>query len=318
MAIETVRLNYADPGAAASQLKGVLSLNGSAVPDARTNSLILRDLRKNLDAAKRLINVIDTQTPQVIIEARIVEATSSFSRQLGVQWGGEYAGGRNSITGSALLPSSAGGRNFAVNLPAASPTSGVGLVIGSLTSKLLLDIELSAAESRGQLKIVSKPRIAALNNKPATIHSGLTFRVKLVQNVTTGGTTTDTTASAITGTSTSGIQEIKTGIDLSVTPQITGDEHILLNINTKKSDPDYTHVVDGIPAVTEKSAQTNVLIKDGDTVVIGGLYKAISTDEDKSVPFLSEIPVLGFLFRGNYKTSDNEELILFITPKIVR
>lgn len=313
MGMEIVRLNYAEPSSAASQIKGVLSASGSAIPDARTSSVILRDVRKNLDAAKRLLGVIDTQTTQVIIEARIVEASSSFSRAIGVQWGGEYAGNRNTVTGSALLPSSGGGRNFAVNLPAASPTSGAGLVIGSLTSRLLLDVELSAAESKGDLKIVSRPKIAVLNNKSATIHSGLTFRVKLTQNVTTGSTT-----STITGTTTSGLEEIKTGIDLSVTPQITSDDYILLDISTKKSDPDYTHVVDGIPGVSEKSASTHVIIKDGDTVVIGGLYKTISAEDNKRVPFFADIPLLGSLFRNYYKTHDDEELIVFLTPKIVK
>ncbi|MCR4287863.1 MAG: hypothetical protein NUW09_07610, partial [Deltaproteobacteria bacterium] len=264
-----VRLNYADPAVAVQQLKGALSAGGTAVADARTNSVILKDLPKNIEAVRRLLVSIDIQTPQVLIEARIVEATTSFTRQLGVQWGGAYTT-NNIIRGSAILPSSSGGRNFAVNLPAAEATSGLGMVIGSISSKLALDIELTAAESKGELKIVSRPKIATLNNKPATIHSGLTFRVKLQGAATTAGTTG---ASA-----TSGLQEIKTGIDLSVTPQISSDGFILLNINTNKSDPDYSHTVDGIPGVSEKSASTHVLIKDGETIVIGGLYKTITSE----------------------------------------
>ncbi len=303
-----VRLNYADPAVAVTQIKGALSAGGTAVADARTNSVIIKDLAKNIEAVRRLLVSIDIQTPQVLIEARIVEATTNFARQLGVQWGGEYAS-NNVVRGSAILPASSGGRNFAVNLPAAEATSGLGIVVGSISSKLALDIELTAAESKGELKIVSRPKIATLNNKPATIHSGLTFRVKLQSATTTTGTTSATT---------SGLQEIKTGIDLSVTPQISSDDFILLNINTNKSDPDYSHTVDGIPGVSEKSASTHVLIKDGETIVIGGLYKTITSEQEESVPFLGDIPILGALFRNSSKTRGNEELIVFITPKIIK
>ncbi len=198
-----------------------------------------------------------------------------------------------------------------MNLPAASATSGLGIILGNLSNKLLLDIELTAAESKGELKIISRPRISTINNKPATIHSGLTFRVKLSQAIVTGGATTTTS-------SLGGLEEVKTGIDLTVTPQISGDGYILLNITTNKSDPDYTHTVDGIPGVSEKSASTNVLIKDGDTVVIGGLYKSSTSDQDNSVPFLSTIPLIGSLFDSTAKNVDKEELLVFITPQIIR
>src|SRR3989338_3099574 len=122
IAMEVVKLNYADPANASTQLKGTLSEHGAAFPDLRTNSIILRDLAGNIENAKRILKAIDVQSTQVMIEARIVEATASFSRQLGVQWGGEWAAGRSSATGSSLLPASSGGRNFAVNLPAAAAT----------------------------------------------------------------------------------------------------------------------------------------------------------------------------------------------------
>jgi type IV pilus assembly protein PilQ len=311
IAMEVIRLNYADPASAAQQLKGSLGKEGTATPDERTNALILRDMPANIARARRLLNKIDIQTAQVEIEARIVEASTNFTRQLGVQWGGEYTQGSDSIRGSSLLPSSAGGRNFAVNLPATAASSGLGIVIGNISSKLLLDLELSAAETKGELRIVSSPKISTLNNKPATIHSGLTFRVKLTQTQTTGTTTVSTDVL-------SGLEEIKTGIDLTVTPKISNDDYIMLEINTNKSDPDFTHVVDGIPGVTEKSADTHVLVKNGDTVVIGGLYKTSTTDQNDAVPFLSNIPILGFLFKSSSKTLQDEELLVFITPNIVK
>lgn len=313
MRIEILRLNNADPVNAVTQLKGITSEFGSAFPDQRTNSIIIRDLPRNIERVRHLLKAMDVQTSQVVIEARIVEANNNFTRQLGVQWGATYAGGRNTLGGNALLPATpSGDRNFAVNLPAANPTSGLGIVLGSLSSKLFLDIELSAAETRGDVKIVSSPRISTVNNKPATIHSGLTFRVKLSQAIITGGGTTTT------GSDLGGLEEIKTGIDLTVTPQISDDGFVLLNINTNKSDPDFTRTVDGIPGVAEKSASTNVLVKDGDTVVIGGLYRSISSEQKNSVPFLSRVPVIGNFFRSNSRDEQHEELLVFITPKIVK
>jgi type IV pilus assembly protein PilQ len=310
MAMEVVRLNYADPEGAVSQVKGVLSQDGAAFADTRTGSVVIRDLPANIERAQRLLKAIDVQVAQVVIEARIVEASSNFSRQLGIQWGGTYTSGADTIGGSSSLPTPSGERNFAVNLPASSPTSGLGIVLGSLSSSLTIDLELSAAESNGELKIVSRPRIATLNNKAATIHAGLTFRVKL-----TSTTSSDATS---TTTSTSGLEEIKTGIDLTVTPQISADGYILMNISTSKSDPDYSHTVDGIPGVSEKSASTYVLVKDGDTVVIGGLYRMISSEQDGSVPILSSIPLLGYLFKSTSSGLENEELLVFITPTVVR
>ncbi|MBI5561501.1 MAG: type IV pilus secretin PilQ [Deltaproteobacteria bacterium] len=311
--IEMVPLNYSDPASAVAYVKGALSEGGTAMSDPRMNSVIVRDLPANVGAAKALLAAMDAQTPQVVIEARIVEASNSFSRNLGIRWGGRYASGRDVATGGSDLPASPGGRNFAVNLPADAPSSGLGLILGNVTNKLFLDAELSAAETRGELRIISRPKIATLNKKPAAIHSGLTFRVKVNQ-----ASATATAAATAAGQTTTGLEEIKTGIDLTVTPQISNDDYVLLNIATNKSDPDYSHTVDNIPGVSEKSASTVVLVKNGETVVIGGLYKSTTSDQDNAVPFLETIPVLGVLFKGNAKRVENEELLVFITPTIVK
>lgn len=311
--IEMVPLNYSDPASAVTYLKGVLSADGSAVADSRTNSVIIRDLTPNVEKSKTLLRAIDVQTPQVVIEARIVEASSNFTRQLGISWGGRYASGRDVITGPSALPASAGGRNFAVNLPANVPTSGLGLILGNISNNFFLDAELSAAESKGELKIISRPKIATLNKKPAAIHSGLTFRVKVNQTAATTSATASTT-----GNVTTGLEEIRTGIDLTVTPQISNDDFILLNISTNKSDPDYSHTVDNIPGVSEKSASTVVLVKNGDTVVIGGLFKSVSSEQSDAVPFLETIPLLGVFFKNSAKKIENEELLVFITPTIIK
>ncbi len=310
MVMETVRLNYADAASAAAQAKSVMSADGIVIADQRTGAVFLRDLPVYVQRAKTLLKALDAQTPQVVIEARIVEATNSFARELGIQWGGTYSEGSNAYTGSSALPASPGGRNFAVNLPSASTTAGLGMVLGNLSKKLMLDVQLSAAESRGEVRIISSPKISTINNRPAAIHSGLTFRVKT--NLTTTGTTT---SAATTGT---GLESIKTGIDLTVTPRISDDDFILMQLSTNKSDPDFTHTVDGIPGVSEKSASTYVLVKDGDTVVIGGLYKSIDSESSAAVPFLETIPLIGALFKNSAKNRLHEELLVFITPRIVK
>ncbi|MEK6791039.1 MAG: type IV pilus secretin PilQ [Deltaproteobacteria bacterium] len=306
---EIILLNHAEPATVVERLKGTLSADGAAFPDTRTNSVLVRDLPRNLPRIRSLIKVIDRQTAQVVIEARIVEASNNFTRQLGFHWGGSYVSGSNVAGGSSMLPMTGDAPNFAVSLPTSATAAGVNLVLNSLASNLSLDLQLLAAQSRGELRIISRPRIATLNNKAATIHSGLTFRVKLNQfPTTTGGVATNTTT---------GIQEIKTGIDLTVTPRISSDGMILLGISTTKSDPDFGHIVDGIPGVTEKSASTSVLVRDGETIVIGGLYKNITSDQTDAVPFLENIPLLGNMFKSNTRTQLDEELLVFITPTIM-
>lgn len=329
--MEIAQLNYAKAADVAGQLKGVLSEKGSAVPAARTNALILRDTKKNIEDAKLLIKSLDTRTMQVVIEARIIEVQSSFARDLGVQWGAAYAAvGRDNFTTafgstatpppSALTPTGfigSGGQfasqpNYAVNLPATGvvgPVGALGLSFGALRGDpLLLDLRISAGERNGQLKIVSQPKITTLNNTPAAIHSGLNFKVR-----STAGATTVTI-----GTAGTLLQDIRTGIDLTVTPQISADDFIDLNIVASKSEPDFSRMVDGIPGVSEKKASTSVLVKDGETTVIGGLYKSTTSDTDNAIPYLSKIPILGWLFKSNSKTADNEELLVFITPRIVK
>ncbi len=308
-----IKLNYADPAKIVSQIQGALSEGGSAVHDTRTNSVVIRDLRRNIDIARNVIRRLDIRSTQVLIEARIVEATTSFARQLGIQWGGTYTSSSgNTYTGANVLGTGVSGSNYAVDMPPTSASAGVGMLIGSLSDKLTLDVEISAAERNGDLTIISQPKIATLNNKPAMIHSGLTFRVKLSQTLIA-----DSSQTISSGSEQVGIEEIKTGIDLQVTPQLSDDGFILLDIETEKSDADFSHVVDGIPGITEKSASASILVRDGDTVVLGGLYKTSNSKTENSVPLLGKIPILGWLFKSRERIKDKEELLVFITPKII-
>jgi type IV pilus assembly protein PilQ len=323
--LEIIQLNYAKASTISKQFKKIIGNKGEVTSDARTNTIILKGNRKNLDEIrsiyKSLLKELDKQPYQVVIEARIVEASTSFSRSLGIQWGGSYAfnGGRNTITGSQIIRTqSAAGRNFAVNLPPAGPTGGLGMVIGSLKNNLFLDIELAAAEQEGRARIISRPKITTLNKQTATIHSGLTFRVKTINTTTTTTTTAAAAVAAANAAIRATIEEVETGIDLTVTPEISSDGFVILNIDIQKSEPDFSRTIDGIPGVTEKSASANVLVKDGETTVIGGLLRNSSSNSDTRVPFFSKIPVVGWLFKSRSSTSDREELLVFITPNIVR
>lgn len=352
MVIETIQLNYSKAVDVVPQLKGVLSERGSAVPASRTNALILRDMKKNIEDAKVLIASLDTRTPQVVIEARIIEAQSNFARDLGVQWGVAHitknSDNFNTVFGSTTTGPSATSAlsatgfigstrgqfstqpNFAVNLPASGtvgPVGALGLSFGTLTGDpLLLDLRISAGERDGRLKIVSQPKITTLNNTPATIHSGLNFVIRITTGTGVGGiggvggTSSVVGATGVGGLGLIGLglQNINTGIDLTVTPQITADGFVHLNIVVSKSDPEFARSVDGIPGITEKKATTSVLVKDGETTVIGGLYRSTASDAQTSIPFLSKIPIIGWLFKSTSKTSDSEELLVFITPRIVK
>jgi type IV pilus assembly protein PilQ len=172
-------------------------------------------------------------------------------------------------------------------------------------------MELSAAEKDGRARIISRPKITTLNNKTATIHSGVTFRVRTttLNGTGTSGRTTDFE---------SGLEEITTGIDLEVTPRITTDGFVLLDIIAEKSEADFSKVVDGIPAISDKTASTFVLVGDGETTVIAGLFKTSTTSTDTRVPLLGKIPLLGWLFKAGSTTESDEELLIFITPRIVK
>ncbi len=314
LTVAVIKLNYAEVADITSSLEGLVSKGGGIIADERTNTVIIKERKSRIDEIKSILNTLDEQTTQVIIEARIVEAMTSFSQELGIQWGGSYstAGGANQITGSqAIGVESPGGRNFAINMPAMAPTSGLGLVVGSLANNLVLDMELSAAEKDGRARIISRPKITTLNNKPAMIHSGVTFRVRTttLNGTGTSGRTTDFE---------SGLEEITTGIDLEVTPRITTDGFVLLDIIAEKSEADFSKVVDGIPAISDKTASTFVLVGDGETTVIAGLFKTSTTSTDTRVPLLGKIPLLGWLFKAGSTTESDEELLIFITPRIVK
>lgn len=315
---ETFRLKYASAKDLTDKVKGLLTARGSVLADERTNSLVVRERPANIENVRNFLEDIDVRDAQVLIEAKILEATRDFSRNVGIQWG-VTSTGATSVQGVENVGAADSGRNLISNLPmpttssVTSPTSGVGLIIGSLIPSTTIDMQITAAEQNGDLSIISEPTIVTSNGVAANIRSGETIYVK-----TTGDISIGATGGSSTSGGSSGLQEIKTGIELTVTPQISVDDYIKLSITTKTSQLDFTRTVDGIPVLIDSDAGTSVVIKDGETTVIGGLSKLTGSKTRRNVPFFSKIPLLGNLFKSRAKYKQNKDLMIFIKPTIIR
>jgi len=316
--VNLIPVNYAVAGDMSARVKDVLSERGSVTVDTRTNVLIVKDVRSNTEKARALVRSLDTQTPQVLIESRIVEANTTFSRQLGVQWGGSAlaAAAAGNATG-LIFPNSVGvfggspggaqglpaNPNFAVNLPASvgeGSGGALGFVFGSAGGALQLNLRLSAAENEGTVKTISAPKVTTLDNNTARISQGVS--IPFSQTSAQGVNTTF----------------VEARLSLEVTPHITQDGSILMSINASNNQPDPASTgANGQPAIQRKEANTQVLVKDGDTTVIGGIYVRRGSTSTARVPFLSSIPVLGLLFKNHTERDDRQELLIFITPRIL-
>jgi type IV pilus assembly protein PilQ len=300
---QLVPINYADATELKGSLEKLLSARGSIFIDGRTNTMIVTDTRKNLDDVLTLVQTLDRQTPQVMIEARIVEARRDFSRELGVRFGGQYATvtdrtfpNRVAVGGTATDP------NFVVDLPAAVGAGSGGAIAFALAgASSLLNVELSALENSGRGKTISNPRIATLDNTEAVIQSGV--RIPFETNSAEGTKTEFIDASLI----------------LKVTPHVTPDGFISLKVSVTNNQPNQEVTsASGQPSITTREANTAMLVRDGDTVIIGGLYKRTLASRQRGVPGLSRVPILGWLFSNTLENDDNEELLIFITPRIIR
>ncbi|MFQ5344438.1 MAG: type IV pilus secretin PilQ [Mariprofundus sp.] len=281
------------------------SERGSILYDKRSNTIIVTDTHERLNNIKRLIAVIDKPMKQVLIEARIVEASDSFSRDIGVKWGGTYndqGAGRftHKLNGASV------GQNV-VDLGAAvgaGAGGAIGYTLGTLSGALNLNLELSAAETEGEIKVVSSPRIFTSNLKTAKIDQ--TRNLFFSQTQDTGNSTT-------TGTNTK--DPISIPLTLEVTPQITADGRVIMALKIEKGTPVVEAGADA--TVDTKSLETNLLVKSGETVVLGGIYSKTTTSKISGVPFLQDIPLFGLLFKRNEKTDNRNELLIFITPTVV-
>jgi type IV pilus secretin PilQ/predicted competence protein len=289
-----------------------LSSRGDIQIDSRTNTIIIRDLASRLQSASQLIDSLDKPQPQVEIEARIVQTTRDFARNLGVQWGfngrasaalGNTTGlafpNNGSIQGSANA-SPAGAPDTAVNLGVSPATSAIGLALGSVNGAFNLDVALSALESSGHGRILSSPRVATQNNVPAEITQGVQIPIQTVANNTVTVTFKDA------------------ALKLNVTPQITASNTVIMSITIENASPDFSRAINNIPPIDTQRAVTSILVSDGQTSVIGGIYVSQQQATNDRTPGLHKIPLLGWLFRRETLTDQSRELLIFITPRIIK
>jgi type IV pilus assembly protein PilQ len=323
-------LGYANGKDALGVVEKIKSEKAKVSVDTRINALVVRDLSLNIDRMERLLTDLDKRAPQIMIEAKIVEVSTTYAREFGVQWGGQYSGTNNSgttvisggVTGAGQPTGSgtfypltgdigASGSPYIVNLPAAvgvGSGGALGISFGKLGGALSLDLQLSAMQATGNGKILSSPKLLTLNNKEARISSGTDIPVRTISSTANTGAGSTNTAS---------VQIISASLLLSAIPSITNDNRIVMVIKVEKSEPDYTRVVDGIPTITKRNANTELVVNDGETVVLGGILTKNEGVSESGVPFLSDIPLLGWLFRKKSKFENQAELMIFITPTIV-
>ncbi len=279
---------------------------GRTSVDERTNTVIMTDTQTKIDRAMEIVRELDRVTPQVMIEARIVEATTSFSREIGLQWGGDVGiqpGDTRVGVGPQRGFDSLGGTygfDWAVNFPNLTSRNPLSFNFSRIMGLTPLEINatLNSLETRGTLKIVSAPKVLTLDNKKATIKQGLEFPVLTLDEA--GNTT---------------VEYRDVDLLLEVTPHVTRDRRVSMDIKTTKND--LGENVDGGRTFTTKEAETELLINDGDTVVIGGIIKTTNRESTDGFPWLMNIPGLGWLFKSNTLEDDREELLVFITPRIV-
>jgi type IV pilus assembly protein PilQ len=295
--------------------KSALSQRGSVQVDARTNTLIISDLPDKLAIANDLIATLDHAQPQVEIEARIVQANKNYARQLGIQWG--FAGrvdpalgnttnlafpNSGSLTGRLGPTGPAGGTQVpaAVNLGASAPNSAVGLALGSINGAFNLDFALSAAETSGNLRVLSSPRVSAQNNGEAEITQGVQIPIQTVANNTVTVSFRDA------------------ALTLKVTPQITAAGTVIMKIALENAQPDFSRAVNGIPPINTQRANTQVLVVDGQTTVIGGIFVSQEQALNDRTPGLGQVPLLKWLFKREQVSDQSTELLIFITPRIIK
>ncbi len=314
-------MNYADAKVLKGQLKPLLSKKGKIEVDSRTNSLIVNDISAHRRRVIDLVSRLDTQTPQIQIEARVVEARSTYVRDIGIQWGGSAsasaAGGNSTglvFPNSAILRGGGDGDtnvngvsalppDFAVNMPAAvGPGSGgaLGLSLGSVGGNFNLNLRLSALEDQGSVRIISAPKIKVVNKVKAEISQGVAIPISVVSS---------------SGVNT---QFVQADLSLSVLPHVSQrDCSISMQVQVTKNEADFANTgARGDPTILRKVAKTTILVADGETSVIGGIYTRNSGLAYSKVPFLGDIPVLGWLFKKRRENDERTEVLVFITPKI--
>ncbi|BBO52909.1 fimbrial protein [Stenotrophomonas maltophilia] len=330
-------------GSSSQEDSGFLSGRGRIVADERTNTLMISDIPKKIARMRELINVIDRPVDQVLIESRIVIATDTFARELGAKFG--ISGSRDNVYFSGNLEANrltresqvktaqdnakaerdwiAGGRvgpppvatgstitrGLNWSLPVATASNPGSLALSILNAGYLLDVELSAMQEESRGEVISNPRVVTTNQREATIKQGKEIGYVTISGGGTGGVATPN------------VQFKEVVLELKVTPTITNDNRVFLNMQVKKDEVDQLIQLDGygtVPSINRREVNTAVLVEDGQTVVIGGVYEFTDRSSISKVPFLGDVPFLGNLFKKRGRNKDKAELLVFVTPKVLR
>ncbi len=311
---EIFQVNYARAGEVASLLRSqdasLLSERGTVTIDERTNILIIRDTERNLSDIRELLNRLDIPVRQVLIESRIVIANDDFSRELGVRFGASGQGSAGSGDGwraggtrpGGLVDGTAGfardgSEGMLVDMPVSSPAGAVGLAVGRIGDRVL-QLELSAMETEGRGEVVSSPRVITANQRTANIQQGVEIPY---QEASASGATSVSFQEAL--------------LSLDVTPQITPDDRIIMDLAVNKDS--VGQIFAGVPSIDTQAVTTQVLVDNGETVVLGGIYERERREEEARVPFFGSLPAVGWLFRNREVVDQNSELLIFVTPRIL-
>jgi len=319
---ETIQVNYAKALAFKTLFEGEggeegksrwLSSRGHVTLDARTNKLLVVDIQEKVDAIVGMVKELDIPVRQVLIESRIVIANTDFSKELGVRFGvnksttaNQYGVGVSNTVSNADLARSgtqpSANNRMNVDLPANNigNAASIGLALARLPFGTLLDLELSAAQAEGRSETVSSPRVITANQKRASIKQG--FEVPYLEASSSGATT---------------VKFKEALLKLEVTPQITPDETIILDLIVQKDRPDFSQSVLGVPPIDKREVITQVRVSNGETIVLGGVYEQETSEVENRVPFFGDLPIIGALFRHNFEENKKNELLIFVTPKIV-
>jgi type IV pilus assembly protein PilQ len=328
---EFIQINYAKAADMASLLKSeenrLLSARGNVTVDPRTNILLIQDTVSKLEEVRRLIKKLDIPVRQVLIESRIVIANNDFAKDLGVRFGFSnsssvgggseleigggmpgHIGGTQAIDTGTFMntgvgienPGGSGNRSLMVNLPTEAPSGAANLLLGRMGA-YLLNLEISAMQTEGRGEVVSSPRVITSDQTKATIKQGMEIPY---QEASSSGATTVAFKEAV--------------LKLDVTPHITPDDRIRMDLMIKKDNPDFGRAVLGVPPLETRKIETTVLVDNGETVVLGGVFERTKTMSREQIPFFGDIPFLGALFRRSSDRDENGELLIFVTPKILK
>ncbi|UCH94248.1 MAG: type IV pilus secretin PilQ [Candidatus Aminicenantes bacterium] len=317
LTVYTRTLSFAKARDVTTILKRQLSKRGEILEDARSNTLIISEVPSRIEILDKLIDTLDTPNPQVSIEARIVETNANYIESFGIQWGYNFIAdathgnqttlkfphdigvyGNQFTSQASPLEGPLGG--YAVNFPASGAQAGTLFTMGNVLNTFRLDVALSAMQSKGEGKIISAPKTTTQNNMEASIMQGKQIPIQTIQNNTVT------------------VQYRPAALELKVTPQITAEGTIICKLEINNNAADFANLVNFIPPIITQSIKTTVMVPDGGTIVIGGMYRVEKSTSKEGVPFFSKIPILGTLFRSKTNRSEQKELLVFITPRIIK